>query len=192
VKKLDLLTAIYSALQWDRLYEAMPDISRQEVDEFFQEMREGLGEEARMSPEAASKVAGADAFLYADGASSGNPGPSGIGIVLTSPAGEEVLAWGASIGRATNNVAEYRAVIEGLKRALELNIRRIRVLSDSELLIQQLRGRYKVKNPGLKPLHAEAMGLLGRFEHWEAERVGREKNLKADELATQHTKARKA
>jgi ribonuclease HI len=192
VNKIALLKALYRALHWDRLYEAMPELTRQEVDEFFRELRAGLGEEARASDEAASKVAGAEAWLYADGASKGNPGPAGVGIVLTTPAGEEVLAWGAPIGRATSNVAEYRAVIEGLKRALELKVRRICVLSDSELLILQLRGRYKVRNPGLKPLHAEALGLLDRFEHWEARHVGREQNLKADALATQHAKAPKA
>ncbi len=202
-KKLDLLRAIYKALQWDALYEAAPGVTRQQVDEFFQEMSKGLSPapsppeatagpplEGRLSEPAAAQVAGAEAWLYTDGASKGNPGPAGIGMVLTTPVGEEVIAWGESAGRATNNVAEYRAVVEGLKKALELRVRRIRVLSDSELLILQLKGRYRVKSATLKPLHAEATALLGRFEHWEARHVARERNVKADALADAHAKRR--
>ncbi|MCK4376465.1 MAG: ribonuclease HI family protein [Candidatus Brocadiae bacterium] len=140
----------------------------------------------------AAKVAGGEARLHCDGASRGNPGPAGIGMVLTTPEGEEVLAWGAAIGRATSNVAEYRAAIEGLKKALELKVRRVRLLSDSELLVRQLEGAYKVKSAGLKPLHGELMGLLARLDSWEARHVARDRNLRADALATRYAKAAKA
>lgn len=202
VNKLELLKAIYNALQWDKLYEAMPEATRQQVDELFQELRQRLSQEAAPSegpavqeepapmvptapPEA---VAGGEAWLYCDGASKGNPGPAAVGVVLTTPQGEEVTAWGAPIGRATNNVAEYRAVIEALKKALELKVRRVRILCDSELLIRQVQGAYKVKSPGLKALHAEATGLLGRFERWEARRISRAQNAKADALAARAAK----
>jgi ribonuclease HI len=200
VNKLELLRAIYNALQWDRLYQAMPEATRQQVDELFQELRQRLSQEAAPSegpavqeepappivpPEA---VAGGEAWVYCDGASKGNPGPAAVGVVLTTPQGEEVLAWGAPIGRATNNVAEYRAVIEALKKALELKVRRVRILCDSELLIRQVQGAYKVKSPGLKALHAEAVGLLGRFERWEARHITRAQNAKADALAARHAR----
>ncbi len=113
-------------------------------------------------------------------------------MVLTTPEGEEVLAWGAAIGRATNNVAEYRAAIEGLKNALELKVRRVRLLSDSELLVRQLEGAYKVKSPKLKPLHGELTALLARLDSWEARHVARDQNLRADALAARYAKAAKA
>lgn len=197
MNKLDLLKAVYNALQWDKLYEAMPEANRQQVDDLFRELRRKLSEEAP-APEPPgveeppqvppAAVAGGEVRLYCDGASRGNPGPAGIGVVLTTAAGEGVLAWGAPIGRATNNVAEYRAVLEALKKALELKARRVCILSDSELLIRQLQGTYKVKSPGLKPLHAEAVALLTKFEGWEARHVSRQGNAKADALAARAAK----
>jgi len=187
-KKPELLKAIYNAIQWDRLYEALPHVTRQQVDEFFQELSEGLGQEGEVPKELAARIAGGEVWVCCDGASRGNPGPAGIGVVLATPEGREVLAWGASIGRATNNVAEYRAVIEGLKKARELNARRVRILSDSELLVRQLQGAYKVKSPGLKPLHEQVTELLRGFDQWHAARVTREQSAKADALATQHAR----
>lgn len=192
MNKLSLLRAIYEAIRWDKLYEALPEVSRRQVDELFRELREALGDVAEAPGELAAKVAGGEALLYCDGASRGNPGPAGIGMVLTTPEGEEVLAWGAAIGRATSNVAEYRAAIEGLRKALGLKVRRVRLLSDSELLVRQLEGAYKVKSPKLKPLHGELMALLARLDSWEACHVARDQNLRADALATRHTKAAEA
>lgn len=184
-----LLKSIYRAIAWDRLYELRPESTREEVDELFRELREMLGPEPE--EDVAPEVAGGAAVLYTDGASLGNPGPAGIGMVLNTEDGREVLAWGGYIGRATNNVAEYRAAIRGLKKALELGVRRIRLLTDSELLVRQLSGEYRVKNAGLQPLHAELIDLLDRFEAHEAEHVAREQNRQADALAAQHAKAAK-
>lgn len=191
MNKLRLLKAIYEAIQWDKLYGLLPQVSRQQVDDFFQELREKFGAEAEAPEELVTKIRGGEAYLYCDGASKGNPGPAGVGMVLTTPQGEEVLAWGAPIGRATNNVAEYRAVIEGLKKALELEVRSVQVFCDSELVVRQIQGGYKVKSPGLKPLHAETATLLSRFDRGEIQYIPRDQNLKADALAMEYAKMAK-
>lgn len=122
-------------------------------------------------------------ILHTDGAARGNPGPAGIGIVLQGPGGEIVAEVAEGIGWATNNVAEYRALIEGLELALADGADRLVVYSDSLLLVEQLRGNYKVKNKGLKPLHARASELAHRFTEVNFEVVPREKNSGADRLA---------
>ena len=182
-----LLRAVYESIQWDALYERAPEATRELVDELFRRMGSALGEE-EMGSEAAADATGGEAWVHTDGASKGNPGPAGIGIVIRTPDGREVLAWGRSIGRATNNVAEYMAAIEGLKKARELGARAVRLRADSELLIRQVEGRYKVKNAGLKPLHAELMKVLKGFGEWHAEYIPREQNAEADALASRHAK----
>jgi len=125
-----------------------------------------------------------DAFvLYADGASRGNPGPASIGAVLYDPAGVVVAEVSEAIGETTNNVAEYRAVIAGLEAAIEMGVERLQVRLDSLLLVRQIRGEYRVKAPGLKPLHRRAVALAARFPGFHIEHVRREKNTVADALA---------
>ena len=125
-----------------------------------------------------------DAFvLYADGASRGNPGPAAIGAVLYDPEGEVVAEVSEAIGTETNNVAEYRALVAGLECALDLGVERLRVCLDSLLLVRQVRGEYKVKAPGLRPLYRQAVRLSGEFAAFSIEHVRREKNTVADGLA---------
>ena len=121
--------------------------------------------------------------LRTDGGARGNPGPAGIGVVLESPEGEVVAELAKGIGHATNNVAEYRALLEGLELALERGVRRLEVFSDSLLLVEQMRGRYKVRSPGLQPLHNRARELARRFEQVRFNAVGRALNRQADALA---------
>jgi ribonuclease HI len=121
--------------------------------------------------------------LWSDGAARGNPGPAGIGIMLKAKDGRVLVAEGRFVGRTTNNVAEYKALLLGLERALECGVRRLDVRADSELLIKQLKGQYRVKNEGLKPLVAEARALIQRFESVKLEHVRRELNVEADRLA---------
>ena len=123
------------------------------------------------------------AILWSDGAARGNPGPAGSGAILKTPEGKILSAESRYLGHTTNNVAEYRALLMGLERALSLGIRQIDVRADSELLIKQLRGEYRVKNEGLKPLHAEAKALLARFDKFQLTHVRRELNSEADQLA---------
>jgi ribonuclease HI len=123
--------------------------------------------------------------VFFDGGSRGNPGPSAIGAVvldaLTDP--PVVLASvSEAIGVTTNNVAEYKALIAGLEAALALGAQAVRVRGDSKLVIEQLAGRWKVKHPGLRPLHAQARALLNQFEHTDLAHVRREYNREADAL----------
>jgi len=119
--------------------------------------------------------------LYVDGASLGNPGPAGYGYVIRCEDGIHKAS--GHIGVTTNNVAEYRALIEGLRRCLELGCRRVRVCSDSELLVKQLRGDYRVRSRNLIALHGEALELMRSFESVEVVHVSRELNVEADRLA---------
>lgn len=122
-------------------------------------------------------------MLWSDGAARGNPGPAGIGIMLKTKDGRILAAEGRFVGRTTNNVAEYKALLLGLERALERGVRRLEVRADSELLIKQLKGQYRVKSEGLKPLYTEARALIQRFESVKLEHVRRELNVEADRLA---------
>jgi len=118
-----------------------------------------------------------------DGASRGNPGPAGIGVVIADPNGEVVAEIAEGIGIATNNVAEYTAAIRGLERARSLDAERVLLRSDSRLLVEQLAGRFKVKNAVLQRLHARARSLAEGFEEVRFEHVPRERNAAADRLA---------
>jgi ribonuclease HI len=117
-----------------------------------------------------------------DGGARGNPGPAAYGIVLREAGGATLLATGKYVGRATNNVAEYYALIAALDAARERSVTRLRVESDSELLVRQMQGRYRVKSPDLKPLHERAMKISRGFEHFEIAHVPRERNREADRL----------
>lgn len=125
-------------------------------------------------------------MLYTDGASRGNPGDASIGAVLyqeTDRGLEEVEVVSETIGRATNNVAEYEAVIAGLAAAVDNGVDDIVLRSDSLLLVRQLLGEYRVKASGLKPLYRKAISLLGDFASVAIEHVPREQNEVADALA---------
>jgi probable phosphoglycerate mutase len=122
-------------------------------------------------------------IAYIDGGSRGNPGPAGYGVRVETPDGELVEELHASIGVTTNNVAEYRGLIAALEYALDHGHRTVRIRSDSELLVRQMRGEYKVKHPGLIPLNAEARRLAGRLDRVDFEHVRRAQNAHADRLA---------
>lgn len=123
--------------------------------------------------------------LNVDGGSRGNPGPAGIGAVIYAPDGTALARISESIGRTTGNVAEYRALLAGLERAHQLGARHVQVRADSELVIRQMRGVYKVKSPSLRPLYAEVLRLAGRFDSVTYEHVPRDRNTVADALANQ-------
>jgi probable phosphoglycerate mutase len=118
-----------------------------------------------------------------DGASRGNPGPAAYAVIVRRPDGSVVYQLGKYLGNATNNVAEYFALITALDYCAEHNLSRLRVRSDSELLVRQMQGRYKVKSASLKPLHERALRQSKSFGYFVIEHVPRELNSEADALA---------
>ncbi len=122
--------------------------------------------------------------LYTDGGSRGNPGLAGAGFII-SAGGETIVSRGVFLGQTTNNVAEYTAVREGLAAAKELQAQSIRLFSDSQLLVRQLNGQYKVKSENLKDIYFDCMELLASFTSWQAVHIPREQNAEADAMANQ-------
>lgn len=118
-----------------------------------------------------------------DGASRGNPGPAAYAMVIRDPNGNVVLEFGKRLGRDTNNVAEYYALLAALDYAASSGIKALRIRSDSELLVRQIQGRYKVKSPDLKPLHERALKMSRQLKYFTIEHVRREQNREADALA---------
>jgi ribonuclease HI len=120
--------------------------------------------------------------VHVDGGARGNPGPAAAASVLTAPGGEVLAERVRLLGTATNNVAEYEALLLGLQAARELGATRVHVVGDSELIAKQVTGAYKVKHETLRPLHRAALDALGRFEEWSIETVPRARNARADAL----------
>jgi ribonuclease HI len=125
------------------------------------------------------------ATLHADGGARGNPGPAGIGVVLKDESGEVIAEIARGIGEATNNVAEYSALIAGLELALEEGVTDLEVYLDSELVVSQIKGEWKIKNDRLRTLAVKARSLLDRFARKSIAHVPRELNSDADKLANQ-------
>jgi ribonuclease HI len=123
--------------------------------------------------------------VHVDGGARGNPGPAAVAAVAASQDGEPLGEASEYIGEATNNVAEYRAVLLGLELARSLGAREVEVVNDSELVARQIGGQYKVKNAGLKPLFLEALGALREFDSWSVQNVPRAHNARADELVNE-------
>ena len=123
--------------------------------------------------------------VHVDGGSRGNPGPAAVAAVATDVQGGELAERNAYIGEATNNVAEYRAILLGIELARELGAANVELVNDSELVARQIGGQYKVKHPNMKPLHAEVMAALRAFDSWQVRSVRREGNERADELVNE-------
>jgi ribonuclease HI len=123
--------------------------------------------------------------VHVDGGARGNPGPAAIGVVVSEPGGTVVDKLAERIGVATNNVAEYRALLRGLQRAAALGASEVEIVNDSELVARQLTGAYKVKHPAMKPLYLEAISALQDFDRWQIRSVPRAQNAGADELVNE-------
>jgi len=120
-----------------------------------------------------------------DGGARGNPGPAAIAAVVSVDGGEVIDSRGEVIGHATNNVAEYKALLLGIERARELGAREVELVGDSELVVKQVKGEYKVKDANLQELHAEVKQALGGFERWTIRHVPRAENAAADALVNE-------
>lgn len=123
--------------------------------------------------------------LHVDGGARGNPGPAAIGVVVSTPDGDVIDEIAERIGTATNNVAEYRALLRGVERAAALGAQEVEIVNDSELVAKQLMGAYKVKHPSMKPLYAETIAALRGFERWRVRSVPRAQNARADALVNE-------
>ncbi len=128
---------------------------------------------------------------YIDGGSRGNPGPAAAGVEFTDDRQKIVFAGGFFLGRLTNNQAEYRALLTALDLLARANAKSIEIVSDSELLVRQITGQYRVKSPDLRPLFMEAQPRLAAFIHWAIRHVLREENARADRLANQAMDAKR-
>jgi ribonuclease HI len=126
-------------------------------------------------------LTGPDLVIHIDGGSRGNPGDAGFGVYVEGSDGSTTELYGF-LGRATNNVAEYQALLHALRHALARGAARVRIFSDSELVVRQVAGQYKVKHPDMIPLHQEARSLMRRFERATLDHVRREQNREADRL----------
>lgn len=130
-------------------------------------------------------MSGTSGRVFCDGGARGNPGPAGAAAVLYAADGRRLDARGKFLGRATNNVAEYRGLLLGLDLARHHGLRDLAIRLDSELIVRQLTGEYRVKAPELKPLWAEARQRLADFAHWEVSHVPRSENAEADRLVNE-------
>jgi ribonuclease HI len=123
--------------------------------------------------------------VYVDGGARGNPGPAAIAAVVEDGGGTVLEERSEAIGRATNNVAEYRALLLGIERAAALGAKRLELVGDSELIVRQVKGEYKVKDETLRGLHQQVLKALQDFEDWSIEHVRRERNEEADRLVNE-------
>ena len=121
--------------------------------------------------------------IHTDGAARGNPGPAAIGVTIKDEQGNLIARISRCIGITTNNQAEYRAIIAALEKAISLGTRHVEINSDSELVVRQLNGRYRVKNAALKPLFQKAMQLQASLESFGINHISRRQNTEADALA---------
>jgi ribonuclease HI len=129
-------------------------------------------------------------LVHVDGGARGNPGPAAIAAVVAEPEGEVLEEHPNTIGQATNNVAEYRALLLGIERARALGAREVDLVGDSELIARQVRGEYRVKDAGLRPLHAQVIEALRDFDRWTIRNVPRGDNARADGLVNEALDAR--
>jgi len=177
LQPIDLLRLIYRHLDFESLLRGNPSLKKENVEEFFKRLASLLGEGVPMPHRE-------DVIVSCDGSSRGNPGDAGIGIVVADAGGRSIIEKGKYIGRATSNVAEYKAAIFALEEAKRLGARRVTLRADSELLVRQVRGEYRVRNAALARLYAELMAALKSFDEVKIEQVPREENTIADSLAT--------
>ena len=189
ISDYELLALIYKSIDIETLKEQDKAVTKKRVDKLFQDLK---GHVKKDDPDISEEeITGAsdikkDADLIVvnvDGASKGNPGESGIGVAIFDKDLNLINEACDYLGVATNNVAEYKALILGIKLSKKYNAKRVLFKADSELMVKQIKGEYRVKNAQLKLLFTEAQGLLKKLPNWKIMHVPREENKEADLLA---------
>jgi ribonuclease HI len=185
-----LVSLIVKYLDKERLMQDNPGVTQEMIDGFFQtishpaKMREAFDTPAQGHEKRQSRLGTAgELIIYSDGASRGNPGKAGIGVAIFDKEHRLIEELHQSIGETTNNVAEYRAMILAARKAVDYHAKEVTFKADSELLVRQLNGAYRVKSPNIVPLYDELMALLTRIPAWKILHVRREENTLADALA---------
>ncbi len=162
-----------------------PSLKAKDLQDLLLRSAQRMGESTKTSPSLPPREGNLEFFIHADGASRGNPGEAGIGAVIADPQGRTVKELKRYLGMATNNVAEYQAVICALDTAWQLGAAKVRVHLDSELVVRQLRGEYRVRETHLQSLHEQALENLRRFAEYSIHHIPREQNRRADQLANE-------
>lgn len=186
-----LAALIYRYLDTERLFRENPSVTREMIDAFLQKnvpLKKEVGDASVVHPQRPPHAHdGAkkpnELIIHTDGASRGNPGKAGIGVAIFDKGYNLIEEVCSFIGNATNNVAEYKAMILATQKAIDHNAKKVLFKTDSELLVRQLNGVYRVKNSNILPLYAELAALLSKIPAWKIQHVYREENACADALA---------
>ena len=185
----ELLTLVHKSIDMEKLKKQNKSITRKRVDKLFQDLKDHVKKDDICIYDKEKTVTSnlnkeIDLIeVYVDGASRGNPGESGIGVAIFDKDSNLINEVCDYLGMATNNIAEYKALILGIKLSMKYNAKKILFKSDSELMVKQIKSEYKVKNAQLKILFTEAQGLLKELPNWKIIHVPREENREADLLA---------
>lgn len=186
-----LAALIYRYLDTERLFRENPSITREMIEAFFSinvPLKKEMGGVSVVPPQRNTHTHDRakkpnELIIHTDGASRGNPGKAGIGVAIFDKGYNLIEEVCSFIGNATNNVAEYKAMILATQKAIDHNAKNVLFKTDSELLVKQLNGIYRVKNPNIQPLYAELAALLSKIPAWKVQHVYREENACADTLA---------
>ena len=180
-----VLRHLAQTLSVTKTLKRFPSLTAKELQGIFLRWAERAEENQEPASLPSSKKEPPGLSIYADGASRGNPGDAAVGVVITDSRGRTLVEIKRFLGTATNNVAEYQAVILGLKKALELGAKTVSVYLDSELVVRQLQGEYRVLDANLKVLHQRVKEILNQFSQYSILHIPREENRRADQLANE-------
>ena len=180
-----ILRHLSQTLSVTKTLKRFPSLTPKYLQEVLQRCADRADEDHRVPPPDLHPGEFPEFCIHADGASRGNPGEAGAGAVISDSRGRTLKELKAYLGIASNNAAEYQAAILALERALELGVKRVTLFLDSELVVRQLRGEYRVREPHLKSLHQKARETLNRFSQYSILSIPREENRRADQLANE-------
>lgn len=180
-----VLSYLAQTLSVTKTLKRFPSLKPQDLQEILERCAQQVGKGGEKPSSAPPKKGKLEFLIHTDGASRGNPGEAGIGVVISDERGKTLKELKSYLGMTTNNVAEYRAVLLALEKAFALGADRVTLSLDSELVVRQITGEYKVREAHLKPLHCQALDLLQRFSKYRILHIPREENRRADQLANE-------